>query len=32
MAFFNEKQSWPWWLMLIIQIVQAVVDYFTHAA
>lgn len=30
MAFFSEKQSWPWWLMLIIQIVTAVVDFFTH--
>lgn len=32
MGFFSEKQSWPWWLMLLIQIGEAVVEFFTRQA
>lgn len=32
MTFLDGKQAWPWWLMLIIQILQAVVNFFTHSA
>lgn len=30
MEFFKDmKQSAPWWLMLILQVIQAVIEYFS---
>lgn len=33
MEFFKDmKQSAPWWLMLILQVVQAVIEYLSGSA
>ena len=32
MAFLKKSDAWPWWLMLILQVVECIIDRLTQAA